>query len=172
MYIRKLRNRSGSVSVQVIQKVRGRYKVVKTIGCATEQHMIEQLESQARGVIEELSCQRQLFGFDTDQAVEDAFSALANVSIRTVSPELIFGRIYDKIGFGTVGEPLFRHLAHACRFAGIASREARVSRKTGQLSLSGKYCLIFFSYDYLQHVFYFAAKVLVIIYSSKFIIIL
>ena len=113
MYIRKLRNRSGSVSVQVIQKVRGRYKVVKTIGCATEQHMIEQLESQARGVIEELSCQRQLFGFDTDQAVEDAFSALANVSIRTVSPELIFGRIYDKIGFGAVGEPLFRHLVIA-----------------------------------------------------------
>jgi len=113
MYIRKLRNRSGSVSVQVIQKVRGRYKVVKTIGCATEQHVIEQLESQARGVIEELSCQRRLFGFDTDQAVEDAFSALANASIRTVGPELIFGRIYDKIGFGVIGEPLFRHLVIA-----------------------------------------------------------
>lgn len=34
MFIRELKNRSGSVSIQIISKARGRYKVVKTIGCA------------------------------------------------------------------------------------------------------------------------------------------
>ena len=90
MYIRNLRNRSGSVSVQVIQKIRGRYKVLKTVGCATTQREIEQLENKARSVVEELSGQRRLFGFDTDQAIESAFSALENASIRTVGPELIY----------------------------------------------------------------------------------
>jgi transposase len=101
------------MSVQVIQKVRGRYKVVKTVGCATTQREIEQLENQARQVIEELSGQRRLFGFGTDQAIEAAFSALENASIRTVGPELIFGKIYDKIGFGAIQESLFRHLVIA-----------------------------------------------------------
>ncbi|MDZ7774945.1 MAG: hypothetical protein U5L09_04675, partial [Bacteroidales bacterium] len=41
MYVRKVSNRSGSVSVQVIQKVKGRQKVVKTVGCATTQHKID-----------------------------------------------------------------------------------------------------------------------------------
>lgn len=47
MFIRKVKNRSGSQSVQVIQKIRGRYKVIKTIGCATMQHEIEKLEKSA-----------------------------------------------------------------------------------------------------------------------------
>ena len=64
-------------------------------------------------MIEELSGQRRLFGFDTDQAIESAFSALENASIRTVGPELIFGKIYDKIGFGAIKESLFRHLVIA-----------------------------------------------------------
>jgi transposase len=113
MYIRKLKNRSGSVSVQVIQKVRGHYKVLKTVGCATTQRAIEALENQARQVIEELSGQRRLFGFKTDQAVEDVLSTLDNASVRNVGPELIFGKIYDAIGFGVIPEELFRHLVIA-----------------------------------------------------------
>ncbi len=38
---------------------------------------------------------------------------LSNSHIRTVGPELIFGKIYDHIGFGAIGEPLFRHLVIA-----------------------------------------------------------
>jgi hypothetical protein len=48
MFIREKKNRSGIVSIQIISKCRGRYKVAKTIGCATEQHKIDQLKLQAR----------------------------------------------------------------------------------------------------------------------------
>jgi transposase len=45
--------------------------------------------------------------------VEQVFSSLNNASIRTVGPEIIFGKIYDKIGFGAIQEGLFRHLVLA-----------------------------------------------------------
>ncbi len=113
MFIRKLKNRSGSQSVQVIQKINGRYKVLKTVGCATTQHEIENLVNLARQEIDTLSAQPKLFVSADDIAIEEAFSLLTNASIRTLGPEIIFGRIYDYIGFGAIGEGLFRHLVVA-----------------------------------------------------------
>lgn len=113
MFIRKLKNRSGSQSVQVIQKVNGRYKVVKTLGSATMQQEIEILVNQAREEIERLTAQPKLFVGENDAAIEQAFAVLNNASIRTLGPEIIFGKIYDHIGFGLIKEPLFRHLVIA-----------------------------------------------------------
>ena len=110
MFVRKLNNRSGSVSVQVIQKVKGKYKVVKTVGCATTQHKIDNLVNLAKQEIDELSQQRQLFESESDAAVDKAFDALQNASIRTKGPEIIFGKIYDAIGYDVIDEPMFRHL--------------------------------------------------------------
>lgn len=113
MFIRKLKNRSGSLSVQVIQKIHGRYKVVKTVGSATTQQEIETLVNHARQEIERLSAQPKLFLSQSDATIEQAFTGLSNGNIRTLGPELIFGRIYDYIGFGIIGENLFRHLVIA-----------------------------------------------------------
>ena len=111
MFIRRLKNRSGSISIQIVSKDRGRYKVVKTIGCATMLHDIEKLELKGKQEIEKLSgLEQKLFGFDKDEAVEQAFSILENSNIRTVGPELIFGKIYDYIGFNKIKEEMFRHL--------------------------------------------------------------
>jgi transposase len=113
MFIRKLKNRSGSQSVQVIQKINGHYKVVKTIGSATTQQEIEKLVNLARQEIEGLSAQPELFVSESDAAIEQAFAVLNNTNIRTLGPEIIFGRIYDYIGFGSIHEELFRHLVIA-----------------------------------------------------------
>ena len=114
MFVRKKKNASGSQSVQVIQKFRGKYKVVKTIGCATARHEIERLEQLGREEIEHLSGkQLKLFGYEGDEIIEQAFSLLGNSSIRTVGPELIFGKIYDYIGFNAIKEEMFRHLVIA-----------------------------------------------------------
>jgi len=110
MFVRKLKNRSGSQSVQLIQKIGGKYKVLKTLGSATTQREIEVLVDRAKQEMEELTGQPKLFGFESDMAIEKAFSMLNNASIRTVGPEIIFGRIYDKVGFNTINEELFRHL--------------------------------------------------------------
>lgn len=113
MFVRKLKNRSGSQSVQVIQKLSGRYHVVKTIGSATKQQDVEKLVDLAHQEIEQLCGQPKLFNSSSDEAIERAFAVLDNASIRTLGPEIIFGKIYDHIGFGAIEEIFFRHLVIA-----------------------------------------------------------
>lgn len=113
MFLRKLKNRSGSTSVQIISKKGGRYTVVSTIGSGRNEQEVEKLWQMGRQEMERLGGQPRLFVSGQDTLVEHAFNALANASVRTVGPEITFGRIYDRIGFGALGEDLFRHLVVA-----------------------------------------------------------
>ncbi len=113
MFVRKLKNRSGSYSVQVIQKTNGHYKVIKTLGSATSRQEVEKLVCLAKQEIERLYGQPKLFVSESDAVIEKAFSTLNNACIRTLGPEIIFGKIYDCIGYGAIEESLFRHLVIA-----------------------------------------------------------
>jgi transposase len=113
MFIRQLKNRSGSTSVQLIKKINGRYKVEKTIGCAPTQQKIENLILLAKQEIEKIHQQTKLFISEKDMLVDEIFSTLNNASIQTIGPEIIFGKIYDTIGFNDVNEEMFRHLVIA-----------------------------------------------------------
>ena len=110
MFLRKKKNRSGSTSVQIISKDRGKYKVIKTIGSGSTAQHIEKLWLLGRQEMERLTAQSKLFISEQDTVVEQVMGNLANASIRTVGPELVFGKIYDGIGFGGIEEQLFRHL--------------------------------------------------------------
>lgn len=61
MFLRKLKNRSGSISVQIISKAKGKYKVVKTIGSGNSEQEIEKLIFLGRQEVERLSKQVKLF---------------------------------------------------------------------------------------------------------------
>lgn len=113
MFLRKLKNRSGSISVQIISKERGKYKVVKTIGSGRSEQEIQKLIFLGKQEIERLEAQGKLFVSENDIVVEQLFEALGNASIKTVGPEIIFGKIYDGIGFNEINEDLFRHLVIA-----------------------------------------------------------
>lgn len=113
MYIRKKKNTSGSTSIQIISKIYGKYKVHKTIGCATTWQEIQKLIYLAKQEIEKIVGQPKLFVSENDAMVEQMVSALNNASIRTVGPEIIFGKMYDSIGFSQINEELFRHLVIA-----------------------------------------------------------
>lgn len=113
MFVRKLKNRSGSTSVQVIQKISGKYKVHKTIGSATTQQDIKNLVMLGRQETDRVMAQPELFCSERDLAVEQALSTISNADVRTVGPELVFGKIYDSIGFDQINEELFRHLVIA-----------------------------------------------------------
>jgi len=110
MFLRKKKNKSGSTSVQIISKSGGKYKVVKTIGSAKTEQEIQKLWYLGKQELERLSMQPKLFVSETDTIVDSIFETLSNASIKVVGPELIFGRIYDKIGFNKIDEELFRHL--------------------------------------------------------------
>ncbi|GAB6279282.1 MAG: hypothetical protein STSR0006_12880 [Lentimicrobium sp.] len=68
----------------------------------------------AREEIERLSGkQLKLFGYESDEIIEQAFSVLTNSSIRTVGPELIFGKIFDCIGFSAIDGGTVQALGHS-----------------------------------------------------------
>jgi len=114
MFIRKKPNKSGSVSVQVVDKTRG-YRVVETIGSARDPEEIVRLVALGEQFIRRQSKQYDLFPEDQrdNASVLDFVQTLGNASIRTVGPELIFGRLFDEIGFNVIPEPLFRDIVVA-----------------------------------------------------------
>jgi hypothetical protein len=113
MFLREKKNKSGSVSVQIIQKLRGKYKVLQTIGSGRTEQEVTKLNYLGKQEIERLSIQPELFVWENDLQIEQIFSNLSNTNIRIIDPELIFGKLYDKIGFGSIQQDFFRHLVIA-----------------------------------------------------------
>jgi transposase len=114
MFVRKKRNRSGSVSVQIINKSNG-YRVVKTMGSSHDPHEVQRLLELGQLFIARQEGQYSLFPeTHHDRAViADFVKHLGNASIRTLGPELIFGRLFDDIGFNVIPEELFRDIVVA-----------------------------------------------------------
>jgi len=64
----------------------------------------------AKQEIERLNVQAKLFISESDTIVEQVLESPGNASIRTVGPQIIFGKIYDSIGFNKIKEELFSQL--------------------------------------------------------------
>ena len=93
MFVRKKKNRSGSVSIQIISKRDGKYKVRETIGCSKDKYEIERLFNLAKKRVKEL--EPNLLDFIDYQ--KDIESKLSNSSIRVIGDELIFGKIFSDL---------------------------------------------------------------------------
>ena len=142
MFLRKKPNKSGSTSVQVIVKTKNRkQRVVKTIGSSRDQDEIERLMAEGRKYISDQHGSL-LPGIDEDENAVDAFvGSLTNSQVKVVGPELIFGRLYDYIGFNSIPSEMFRHMV-ICRLfnpgsklkAGACPKEAaaKLPLKRGQ----------------------------------------
>lgn len=113
MFVRQKTNKTGSKSVQIISKSRGKYRVIKTIGSSTDNYQVEKMTEIAKQEIEAIRNQPKLIISEEDEKINQFFTELRNSNIRTVGPELIFGKIYDSIGFAQIKEELFRHLVIA-----------------------------------------------------------
>jgi hypothetical protein len=114
MFVRKKANKSGSISVQVIDKAGG-YRVVKSIGAARDPDEVQRFVAIGKAFIVQQRQQRMLFPESQhDNVVVQSFvKTLQNASIRTLGPELIFGRLFDEIGFNAIPEELFRAIVIA-----------------------------------------------------------
>jgi hypothetical protein len=97
MFIRKTKNQSGSVSVQIIKKINRINKVIKTIGSSKDPDEIERLFQ--KGLYE---LPRLLGATLFDDIQEPDIGELSNDNIRVVDPELVFGKIFDHVGFSAI----------------------------------------------------------------------
>lgn len=115
MFVRKNKNKSGSVSVQIVRKIKRKNKIVKTVGVARTNRGEELLIMLANNEIDRLKGNQSLFVDHDDLVVESFVEGISNEHIQIVGSELILGRIYRKIGFPTGGSlDYFRNLV-LCR---------------------------------------------------------
>jgi transposase len=122
MFIRKKRNQSGSVSIQILYKAGRKNKLLKTVGCAKTKREEELLVMLANTEMERLSGMSSLFVEQEDLVVENFVNGIANNHLQIVGPELILGQIYQKMGFPTGGCPdLFKQLV-LCRLVHPGSK--------------------------------------------------
>ncbi len=111
MFIRNKKNKSGVISVQIIDKSTGKYKVVKTMGSSSDTVEVQKLVYQAAQWIKET---RGVIELDFSSELKTAHQILDGIEQLTVQgTELLLGKIFNQIGFDAIKDDLFRKLVIA-----------------------------------------------------------
>lgn len=111
MFIRKKKNKSGVISVQIISKHTGKYQLLQTIGSSADELVIEKLYLQALQWIKNKTGSLEL-DF-TDYKTHTQFAIAGIESLHQVGVDLLLGKLFDEIGFNQIKEPLFKQLVIA-----------------------------------------------------------
>lgn len=113
MFVRRKRNKTGSISIHVIDKSGGGYRVVKSLGTGRTEEELLDLESRARHFIrQKQGFHRDLFADEDERKIQTFVAGLSNTQLQVIGPELIFGTLYDRIGYNQIQDNsnMFRHL--------------------------------------------------------------
>lgn len=133
MYIREKKNRSGSISIVVVEKIKGKYREVHTIGIAKNTDEISLFRQQGREWIRQYQLTHypvlDLFGEQAQKAqqereqVDFVIRHIDNILLNGC--ELILNRVFEGIGFDKIGDDIFRKLVIS-RLSYPASKAATV----------------------------------------------
>ena len=115
MYVRKKKNRSGTISVAVVDKSSGRYREIKTFGTVISEDEADILYNKACVWIHTYSGQQELDFEDskgrelkeTERVVDNMDAVLIN------GTQLLLSQIYDSIGFNRISDEILRQLVIA-----------------------------------------------------------
>ena len=161
MYLRQKRNNSGVVSVQVIDKSSGKYKVAKTIGSSSDSGTIAHLVKQGEWWMKQQQGLRELDFEQSDSLFEVFLSSIQQV--RIIGTELLLGSLFDAIGFHHIEDELFRKLVLArlcyaacklkttdylCRYEGYGTDEDKIYRYLDKLNKTQKRTVQKISYQH------------------------
>ena len=108
MFVRKKLNKSGLVSVQVIDKSTGRYSVHKTIGSSSNEDEILQLVSVGEKYIRDYVGLKELDFSNYDEIYSQVMASINTHQL--VGIDLVLGKIFDEIGFNCIEDELFKDL--------------------------------------------------------------
>lgn len=111
MYVRKKPNKSGVVSIQIIDKSSGRYKMLKTIGSSSDVDQIKNLVTKANQWIKDHTGQIEIDYTNEQQLAQLFLNSIEQ--IRVEGTESLLGKIFDDIGFNQVSDQLFKKLVIA-----------------------------------------------------------
>lgn len=113
MFIRENKNRSGSISVQVIEKIKGSYKIIYSAGVGESREEIERLKIKAQQFIDSKLGMASLFFEPEDLLIETFVASLSNESLRIIGPQKVLTPLY-KLLFNGIDAPYFENLV-LCR---------------------------------------------------------
>lgn len=116
MFLRRKPNKFGTTCVQVIDKRNGKYIVLQSFGSAKDETSIKIIESKARQWMDDRRGPQLSFANERDEIVETFVGGINNSQMQVFGPELVYGTLYDHIGYGKLDNELFRHLVICCLF--------------------------------------------------------
>ncbi len=100
--MRRKHNSSGSTSIQVVAKIGGRCRVQKSFGSSRDETVLKSLEREARRWANEHEYGEALFASEEAAEYDAIFAGIGQEQLRLVGPDLIYGRLFDRIGFNAV----------------------------------------------------------------------
>lgn len=111
MFVRKKQNKSGVVSIQVISKIKGKSKLIKTIGSSDIPEEIESLFEEGKRFIKFYSGQKQIDFSDEKSRIKSVFEQIK--SHTEIGTQLLLDPIFQEIGFGRLDDKVFKNLVFA-----------------------------------------------------------
>ena len=124
MFIRKKLNKSGTVSVFVLSTTKSRkQRLVKSFGSAhpNDTAAMEKLMLQASSFIQEMEGPSLPHIYEEEDVIDGFVSSLNNAQVQVAGPELVFGTLYDRIGYGAIRNRMFRNIV-ICRLFNPGSK--------------------------------------------------
>ena len=124
MFIRKKPNKLGTVSVQVVQKTKARkQRVVKSFGSARpdDTAAMEKLMQAASSFLQEVAGPALPHIYEDEDVIDGFINSLNNAQVQVAGPELVFGTLYDRIGYGAIRNSMFRNIV-ICRLFNPGSK--------------------------------------------------
>lgn len=112
MFVRKKKNRSGSISVVVVSKSHGQFTEVKSFGVAQTEIEAEKLYQTALCWLRSHGGQQELdFDNNKGRELEETERVINNMDAVLINgTQLLLDRIYDEIGFNQIPDKILRHL--------------------------------------------------------------
>lgn len=111
VFVRKKRNKSGTISIQVIDKSKGKYQLLKTIGSSPDPIEAERLFIEGKEWIKKHTGVQELDFTDYSHHTQLVVQGIEQISV--YGPELLLGRVFDAVGFNQINDDLFRQLVLA-----------------------------------------------------------
>lgn len=111
MFVRRKNNKSGSISITVVDKSRGRYDVVRSFGTVRTSAEADLLENKAREWVREQEGDPETLFDRMDEAQLRTYAAtLPSGRIELAGPELLYGEMFDRLQLNSGQDQIFRHL--------------------------------------------------------------
>jgi len=145
MFVRKKKNPSGVVSIQIIDKSQGKYKVLRTVGSSSDVKEIENLYRQGKKWIIVQRGERDMFAIaeqerEEKQVTDYLLNNIENILLN--GTQLILEQVFKIVGFDAIDDNIFKHL--------VIARLCQPSSKAGTVD----YLKSYFDQDVELHKIY------------------